>query len=304
MSSVVFDPPGGDEARRKALYDGHLLILSSVPAAERMVAHGCAMLEEGFGGADPRRAQFTMPVEAFAAIVAPLKPKFIHHPDSWMLLAEMLEALGCDPETTYLDVPRLRISTSDGYLTSGVAYAHHPHRDTWYSAPMSQINWWVPLYEIVPENAMAFHPRYWSTGVRNDSNRFNYYEWNANQRKNAAQHVKSDTRWQPHALEPIELEPEIRLIPRPGAAIAFSGAQLHSTVPNTSGITRYSFDFRTVNIEDLRNGSGAPNVDSAPTGTSLRDFVRVADRAPLPEDLLLRYGGPLPDGAAAVFQPA
>jgi ectoine hydroxylase-related dioxygenase (phytanoyl-CoA dioxygenase family) len=150
---------------------------------------------------------------------------------------------------------------------------------------------------------MAFHPRYWSEGVENDSSRFNYYEWNGNQRKEAAKHVKSDTRWQPHAAGPLELEPEIRLICNPGAAIMFAAAQLHSTVPNTSGRTRYSFDFRTVNVEDLRNGHGAPNVDSAPSGTSLRDFLRVADRAPLPEDILMRYGGPLPDGVAAVFQP-
>ena len=304
MSSVMFDPRMPDRMRRQRLFDGDLIVLSPSAESGQMVQHGCRLLTEGFPAGNPRRAQFDMPVEDFAGIVAPLKTSFIHHPDSWQLLAAMVVAAGCDPETTYLDVPRLRISTSDGYLTSGVAYAHHPHRDTWYSAPMAQINWWVPLYEISSDNAMAFHPRYWSEAVENDSARFNYYDWNGNQRKNAAKHIKSDTRWQPHALREIELEPDVRLICEPGAAILFSAAQLHSTVANTSGITRYSFDFRTVNVNDLEDGVAAPNIDSAPTGTSLRDFVRVLDRAPLPEDILTRYGGALPDGAEAVFQPA
>ena len=69
----------------------------------------------------------------------------------------MLRDFGCDPEKTYFDVPRLRTATRGGYLTTGIAYAFHPHRDTWYSAPFNQINWWMPVYDIEPNNAMAFH---------------------------------------------------------------------------------------------------------------------------------------------------
>ena len=39
---------------------------------------------------------------------------------------------------------------------------------------MCQINWWMPIYPIVSENAMAFHPRYWSQAVRNGSAEYNY----------------------------------------------------------------------------------------------------------------------------------
>ena len=73
----------------------------------------------------------------------------------------------------------MRTSTSDAYLTSGIAYAFHPHRDTWYSAPFSQLNWWIPIYPSCnPSNVMAFHPQHWSNPVRNGSRRYNYYEWN------------------------------------------------------------------------------------------------------------------------------
>ncbi len=303
MNTLYVDPAFDEAERRRRIYDGQIILLTGTAAALRVVEHARGMLEAAFPGFDPGAAQHSMAVEEFAAILTTLKPAFIHHPDSWGSIAEMLLERGYDPRNTYLDVPRLRISTSGGYLTSGVAYAHHPHRDTWWSAPLQQINWWMPLYEFASESAMAFHPHYWHEGVINDSARFDYYEWNTNQRKNAAQHVKSDTRWQPHALEELQLQPELRLVCPPGGALAFSGAQLHSTVPNTSGRTRFSIDFRTVDIADVIAGRGAPNVDSAPAGTSLRDFKRLADGARVPEEVAASFDTRVAkDGL--IFQPA
>jgi ectoine hydroxylase-related dioxygenase (phytanoyl-CoA dioxygenase family) len=183
----------------------------------------------------------------------------------------------------------MRTSTSDDYLTSGISYAFHPHRDCWYSAPFNQINWWIPIYEVVPENVMAFHPQYFDRPVRNGSARYDYAEWNRTSRLAAAQHIRSDTREQPRPEEPVELEPQIRVVPEPGGVMMFSGAQLHSTVPNTSGRTRFSIDFRTVNIDDVRARRGARNVDAACTGTTLRDFVCCSDLEAMPEELALDY---------------
>ena len=163
------------------------------------------------------------------------------------------------------------------------------HRDTWYSAPFSQLNWWIPIYEIEPENAMAFHPRYWNQPVRNGSSSYNYDEWNQTGRKTAAQHVKTDTRKQPRPEEPVDPDPQIRVILPVGSILVFSAAQMHSTVPNTSGRTRFSIDFRTVNIDDIVAHRGAPNLDSACTGTTLRDYLRGLDLQHLPEELCARY---------------
>src|SRR4029450_7244560 len=145
-------------------------------------------------------------------LLADLKPRFIHHPESKRLIIEMLIDLGCDPEKVYFDVPRMRTSTAQGYLTTGIAYAFHPHRDTWYSAPFCQLNWWLPIYPVVSDNVMAFHPRYWSQVVSNGSREYNYYEWNATSRKEAAKHINKDTRKQPHPEEPLELDPQVRIV--------------------------------------------------------------------------------------------
>lgn len=304
LDTVYFDPQASDQNRREQLYDGRLFVFSPRAATVALCDFARKMIEEAFAGKDPLSAQYSMPVEEFVSICAPLKPAFIHHPATLKLIGDVVEQLGCDLSDTYIDVPRLRMVTHGGYLTSGVGYAHHPHRDTWYSAPMCQLNWWLPIYPFNAESSMAFHPRYWSEGIKNGSRAFNYYQWNADGRKNAAKHIKSDTRVQPHAEEPLQLEPQVRLVCPAGGIVLFSAAQLHSTVPNTSGSTRYSLDFRTVNIQDLRSGKGAPNIDSAPTGTSLRDFRCARDFSPIPEDLVQSYDSELcASGEALVFRP-
>jgi hypothetical protein len=304
MNTIYVDSPVDDLTRRARLYAGDLLVYTPRPSTKALCALARALAEEAFSPRDPRTAQHDMPVEEYAGLLADLKPRFIHHPRAKQLIQEMLVDMGCDPDQTYFDVPRMRTATADGYLTSGIAYAFHPHRDTWYSAPMCQVNWWLPLYEIESENCLAFHPQYWTRAVKNGSSEYNYYAWNAESRKNAAQHIKSDTRKQPHAEEPLALEPQVRVVCPPGGAILFSAAQMHSTVPNTTRQTRFSIDFRTVNLEDARRKGGAPNLDSASTGTVLRDFLRVTDLAHIPDEVVALHDDGTHAAGVLVFDPA
>jgi hypothetical protein len=230
-----------------------------------------------------------MPVEQYAAVLADLKPKFIHHPDSKQLIRQMLVETGCNLDRTYFDVPRMRTATSDDYLTTGIAYAFHPHRDTWYSAPVCQLNWWLPIFELESGRSMAFHPRYWKQGVRNGSANYNYAEWNRTSRFQAAQQIGKDTRVQPRPEEPLEMEPQLRIITPVGGMLMFSAAHMHSTVPNTTGRTRFSIDFRTVNLDDVKAFRGAPNVDSACTGTTMADYIRGSDFTHLQANLIEAY---------------
>jgi len=302
MNTIFFDSTMNDDERRQHLYNGQLFVFSPCPSAIALCEFARELIEEAFAPLDPREAQYSLPVEEYVAILAKLKPYFIHHPKSKQFIQGILSELGCDLSKTYFDVPRMRTATHGGYLTSGIAYAFHPHRDTWYSAPSCQLNWWFPIYDIESENAMAFHPRYWSQPVKNGSSGYNYDEWNKQSRKNAAQHIKTDTRKQPHAEEPLELEPQLRLVSKVGGIIIFSGAQMHSTVPNTSGRTRFSIDFRTVHIDDVVAQRGAPNIDSACTGTTLRDFLRATDFSQIPEDLILPYENEPPMSDKLVLQ--
>jgi hypothetical protein len=278
-----------DAARRKRLYEAALFVYSPTPSGLKLCQLARELTEEAFHPLDPTKLHESLPPERCAEVLAVVKPKFIHHPKSKEYIRGILTEMGCDLEETYFDVPRLRSAFPGDYLKSGIAYAFHPHRDTWYSAPLCQINWWMPIYPIDSDNCMAIHPNYWNVPVKNGSSGYNYDRWNRESRQNAAAHVKTDTRIQPKPEEAMTLDPDVRPVCDVGGVYLFSAAQMHSTVPNTSGNVRYSIDFRTVNLDDVWKGLGAPNVDSACTGTSMRDFLRGTDLGHVPDNAVALY---------------
>ena len=288
MPSVHIDSRLTDDERRLLLYSGDLFILPPTASTEALVLQARCMLEEAFAPHDPRTIHKHMTAEEVAALLARVKPAFIHHPACKTLISRIMEENGVDPDKLYFDVPRLRSAFPSHFLSSGIAYAFHPHRDTWYSAPMCQLNWWTPVYSLDPNNAMTFYPRYFREPVKNNSAIYNYYEWNTMNRSTAALHVKTDTREQPRAQQDLEPTTLTYLVP-PGGTIVFSGAQLHSTVPNTTDVARYSIDFRTVHFDDVVARRGAPNIDSRSTGTTMRDYLRASDLQRLPEDIIRLY---------------
>lgn len=297
--NIYFDARMPEGSRRDALYTGSVFVHSPSEHSLKLCRLAQAMVEEAFHPYDPLHIQEHLSAEKCAEILGALKPRFIHHPEAKECIQAMLAETGCDLEKTYFDVPRMRTAFPGDYLKSGIAYAFHPHRDTWYSAPMCQINWWMPFYELNSENCMALHPHYFDRAIKNGSSGYNYQRWNQESRFNAAQHVKTDTRVQPHAEEPIELDPQVRLVCPVGGAYQFSAAQLHSTVPNTSGATRYSIDFRTVHIDDVFARAGAANIDSACTGTTIGDYLRGTDFAHLPDEAIALYRDDAPVGVSA-----
>lgn len=288
-SNVHIDSQLADAERRARLYAGDIFIFSPNAHSLRLVELAREMIEQAFKGLDPLTLSETLPVESVVEVLKDLKPRFIHHPMCKKLIPAMLEHFGVDIDKAYFDVPRMRTAYPSSFLSSGIAYAFHPHRDTWYAAPAMQLNWWLPIYPIDRENCMGFYPRHFDRPVRNSSETYNYYRWNEQSRASAAQHVKIDTREQPRPQEEVE-GPSLRYLPPPGGCILFSGAQLHETVENTSGVARYSIDFRTVHIDDVKAHCGARNVDSRSTGSTLRDYLKASSPDEhLPDDLVAEY---------------
>jgi ectoine hydroxylase-related dioxygenase (phytanoyl-CoA dioxygenase family) len=270
------------------LFAGDLFVFSPTPHSLELCAFARQMAEDAFAPHFPPDAQHHMAARQYVDVLANLKPTFINHARSKELVAGILADIGVDVRQAYLDVPRLRTMTSE-YLNAGLTLQFESHRDTWFSAPFSQINYWMPVYDVEDTNAMAFHPRYFNNGVHNSSRVYNYAEWVSHGRATAASQVEAETRVQPELEQEIEREPDIRVITPPGGVLLFSGAQLHTTVPNTSGKTRFSIDFRVVNRRDVESRAGAQNVDSECTGTNLGDFLRATDLSHLPDELIAAY---------------
>ncbi|MCI0540693.1 MAG: hypothetical protein L0Z50_36305 [Verrucomicrobiales bacterium] len=254
MVSLHFDSTMSNAERRNRLFAGDLFICSPRPSALALIIFARSLIENAFAPSDPQTAQPYVPVERFVEIFGPLKPGFIHHPKSIELLREVVADLGCDLDETYIDVPRLRGVTNDNYVTAGVGYAFPAHRDTWWSAPLAQVNWWIPTYDFVSESSMAFHPNYWSTPISNGSEEFNYYRYNATGRKDAAKHIKSDTRSQPGPREPMVLAATAYRLPGGRRNPVLRGAD---ALNGAEHIGAYEVQSRLPHSEPIRPGARA-----------------------------------------------
>jgi len=261
------------------------------------------MIVDAFGTHDPLTAHRDLAVADYVAILKHLKPQFTHHPRSKDLLRDVLVDLGADPSKTYFDVPKLRVVPPAAYLSAGLGYNYQPHRDTWYSAPQCQNNWWTPILGNSAATGMQFHPDYWQHPAPNTSDAFDAYEWNRTSRRDAAIYVKDDPRPHPK-LASGDPGTKLRVVGEPGSLLSFSGAQLHATVPNETDTARLSIDFRTTHLDDLLTQAGPKNVDSLCTGTSVRDYLRVDTREALPDEVIAIYDRDGSRDGVLVFDPA
>ena len=299
MPSILTDPAMPAEDLRQRLYSGDLVILTRLSALEEFVEYMRTELTELFAPHDPEHVHEYIEPAEMAKLLGVWKPRWIHAERSRDLVRAIIAEAGFDPEYTHYDVPKPRTSFPSGHLTTGIAFAFPWHRDVWYSAPPQQINWWLPIFPVLETNAMSFDLASFARAVPNTSGDFDYYENNA-RRFNTAKSVGKESQARPGA---IDHAPSVDVIPlpAPGQVLLFSGAQLHTSIPNRSGLARYSVDFRTVDARDLLAGRCAPIVDADCTGTAIRDFVSIKDESTFDEETVRSIFGAPPADAMLVF---
>jgi hypothetical protein len=297
--TVMVDPDLQDDALRQALYDGKLIVLTRLQAVSDLVDYTREQLTELFAPYDPEHAHEHIAPATMAKLLGEWKPRWIHAERSKQLVCDVITQAGLPAEFTHFDVPRPRTSFPVGHLTTGVAAAFPWHRDSWYSAPFQQLNWWLPIFPIREDNSMAFDLNGFGRAVPNTSDTFDYYR-NNTQRISAAQNVTKEEQARPGAIDHKPAQ-ELIVLPSPGSVLLFAGAQLHTSIPNTSGLARYSVDFRTVDARDLLVGRCAPVLDAYCTGTAIRDFVNIKDGSSFDENTVTRLFGAPPADAMLVF---
>lgn len=299
MPAILTDPAIPAEELRQRLYSGDLVILTRLRALGEFVGYMREELTALFSPHDPEHVHEHIEPAEMAKILGEWKPRWIHAERSRELVRAIIAEAGFDPEFTHYDVPKPRTSFPSGHLTTGIAFAFPWHRDVWYSAPAQQINWWLPIFPVRDDNAMSFDLASFGQAVPNSSDTFDYYQNNAARRSTATQ-VSREVQARPGALNHKPSQ-ELVILPAPGEILLFSGAQLHASIPNTSGRARYSVDFRTVDVGDLMAGRGAPLADVHCTGTAIRDFINVGDESSFDEETVVKLFGAPPPEAMLVF---
>ena len=297
--NIVIDPNVSGDDLREQLYSGNLVILTRLQALRDFVDYTREELTELFKPHDPEHVHEHIDPPEMAKILSTWKPRFIHSDQSKKMVRAIIEEAGFSATETHYDLPKPRTSFPVGHLTTGVAFAFPWHRDTWYSAPSQQINWWLPVFPVREDNAMSFDLASFDRAVPNTSDGFDYYRNNAG-RLTTATGVTREVQSRPEAIDHKSGQ-ELVILPAPGEVLLFSGNQLHASIPNTSGRARYSVDFRTVDVPNLMAGRGARLVDAYCTGTAIRDFINVADERSLDEQTVVGLFGAPPADAMLVF---
>ncbi len=300
--TVFVDPGLPADAMRQSLYDGNLIVLTRLRSVSDFVDYTKEQLADLFKPHDPEHAHEHFEPPQMAEMLGAWKPAFIHAEASRKHICSIITEAGLPAEHTHYDVPKPRTAFPVGHLTTGIAFAFPWHRDVWYSAPAQQINWWLPIFAARPDNSMSFDLPSFGKAVPNSSDAFDYYRINASRLSTATQ-VTKEVQARPAAIDHTPAH-DLVVLPSPGSVLLFSGAQLHRSIPNTSGRARYSVDFRTVDARDLLAGKGAPLADVHCTGTAIRDFRNIADGSAFAEETVVSLFGAPPEGAMLVFSGA
>jgi hypothetical protein len=278
MIRALDHPPADNDGLRRSIYDGAVLRLAPTAASRRLVAEALGAIEAELGGDVPvREAQFRVTDGELFERIGRLRRAVYSGARFRRLAHEVVVSCGFDPDGSAFDPVKLRAVAHRGYENPLAAPVYYAHRDTWYAHPQSLINWWVPLHDLTERETFVFFPDAFGRAVPNDSERFDYGAWSR-----GGDGLKIG--WQSRDAGARAVYPRLTGEPGPGPRVGFSsgagevlvfsGAHLHQTLPNDSGRTRFSLDFRTVHLGDHARGLGARNADNRSTGSALGDYIR------------------------------
>jgi hypothetical protein len=277
MNPVRTEWPAGEAEARRALYAGTIFHLPGDAATAQLVREVWAAVKAELGEC-PREAQFRMTDGAFFVRVGRLRKAIYTGLRFHALVAGVLRGRGFDPARVACDPARLRVISHKGYENPAAAPIYHAHRDTWYAHPQAEITWWVPLHDVTPEETFVFYPGWFDRPVPNNSEAFDHDAWT---KGGAALRIgwqdpeHGRTKIYPGQVGAFDPGREIGFAAEAGDLVVFAGAHFHQTRKNATGRTRFSLDFRTVDLGDHETGIGAPNADNRSTGCSVRDYVRL-----------------------------
>ncbi|QIN81867.1 hypothetical protein GBA63_03845 [Rubrobacter tropicus] len=262
-----------DGARRESVYGGDLLVFKKVPPMEEFCALTDALIREVFQTGDPVRAQSEFDRDEYLSRVETLQKRFRKDGAARELFLAALGHVGVELGRTFGDWLHLRVSPHGeehaGRRTAKLGF----HRDTWSSNVYAQTNWWAPIYPITAGRTIAFYGEYWDRPLENTSGGWDLEEIRAG---------RSGAPVVPGPTETVDTASELRPVIEPGDLLCFSGAHLHASVPNSTGVARFSVELRTVDAGDAAAGRGAPNVDGEAPRVAWDWFRHVDDGTLLP----------------------
>lgn len=246
-------------ALSRRVFGGEVLLFGG--AARPVIRAARAAARRAFAPENPPVAHRAFSRDEFLRRAAVAQQDFESRPEIPGLFAAVLAAVGVPESRIFLDLPRLRIAPPVATHSGGLSSHIGPHRDTWGVGAQAQMNWWAPVWPVSRGRTICFFPGYFRRALPNTTATWSFAEYNA-ARRAAPSGRRPDYPSAPVPLESPD-EPPVAAAPKAGDLLCFSAAHLHASVPNATGLTRFSVEVRSADPEDIRAGRGAPNADCA-----------------------------------------
>lgn len=280
--------PGSARQFHDRIYAGDIIRIAELPAMAALVALTRAWLEDALHPWAPPEIHRYLSHDEQTLRFAQCQNAFARSKEVREHWRAVVESLGLAPDALACDRLHLRFqphreprqSTPRARTTATIAF----HRDTWGSNLYAQTNWWAPIYPITTGRTFALYPHLWQQALRNCSADFDMRAILERSHRDGRNAVDADEAI-PHLLEAIDPQQGVAVDIAPGSLIAFSGAHAHAGVGNNTGLTRISFETRSVLIDDVLAGLGAPNIDGHAPWRTPGLFRRMSDTRRLNEIL-------------------
>ena len=254
-----------DHDRAKAIFSGAILVYRSLPAMHELVQFLREITIREIASSNPCSAESFLGSKEFRHRASAAR-RFVRENDEVSRLYKkvLLEA-GVDISALFFDHFKLRFQPSNKASQSRYMRDLPAHRDTWGSNVHSQINWWAPVWPVTADRTIGIFPALWNSPVQNSSAEWSYRELIKDLRGKKSK----DYPMLPQCITPPAQNEAVPVIINPGDIMAFSGAHLHCSIPNRTGLVRISTETRTVSLHDLIYSRSAKNVDC---GASISHF--------------------------------
>ena len=255
------------EELSEAVFDGRVVCFEQLSPVQALIAEARCIVTASFDDPEPLTAHQRLSQSAYETCYAAARREFQQNAKVARGMEAALAAAGLEISRCYRDRFVLRVSPPEAQYYQRGFGAIPPHRDSWGSGISSQINWWMPVYPLTADNTMAIFPAHWTKPIENDSDG---WDWTRAGKD-------PEVPLLPTAKGMPDRSGEIRLDIEPGTLVAFSGAHLHASVPNTTAYARFSCETRTVSVRDLAVNRGAPSIDGADVPPAYAWFRRFGD---------------------------
>lgn len=269
-----------EEKRRRILVQGVIARIPADDLTQSLVTHALNQVSDYFGE-PPRKCAALLSKEDRGKFLSQLtlaKAALAKDEQARQLVCRIAVRHLNDAALTCYDQPRLRVvpaalDRADG-SRKAVSPSHSCHRDTWYANAQSQINFWLPLHDVSPEETFRFYSDYFDKAVANTSSQFDYSRWSKEIGFGNAEKRASSFYPTVEVDGPRESEGRSFAL-KQGDLIVFAAAHLHQTVKHHQSLARFSIDFRTVQEGDSQKGITAPSQDNFSRGDACVDYLKM-----------------------------